>query len=273
VTTPDGGSMSLTMVGLSPARRALGVFAERSPATQADIDQVMRALVAHDGWYVPVPFAERAWGQSDFGRVLTFDRAAPTSVLTAFTDQDCALLADGQPLGRYGGPVPGQALMAALDASVSALIVNPASPREHQWYIAAGGFEIAVGWATALAAERALARRGRGPVPVRELLAHRFHLLVDGPTRSIAQVVLPELDGHLAVCFTAPDRAEEFARHLSPAIRPLAEFTPIDGPQLFDTIRGIGSSGLVVNAGSEEQTALTREDLAEISVRRAAERG
>jgi hypothetical protein len=249
---------------LSVARRALVEFAERSPATQADIDQVMRALASHDDWYVPVLFADRAWRQSEFDQMLLFPQAAPNPVLHAFTDHESAMLADGRAIGVYGGPVPGWRLMRSLDAEVSALVVNPASPMEHQWYIAAAGFPVATQWSTAIAVERALAARGAGPVPAEPLLAHVYQLLVDRPTGSLAQVYLPDIDGAVAVCFTATDRVDEFVASLPPPARPLAELRPIDGRQMFEMLRGVGAAGLVVNAGSDDQTALTREDILEI---------
>ena len=254
---------------LSAARRSLVAFAERQPATQADIDQVMRALVSHDDWYVPVLFADRAWGQTNFQQMLLFADAAPSPVLNAFTDHESALLADGQAIGVYGGPVSGMKLMRALDSNLSALIVNPASPREHQWYVASGGFDVAVRWGTAIAVEQALAKRGNGPVPVSELLAHRYLMLVERANHGLAQIYLPDIPGAVVVCFTATDRAEEFLASLPPAARPLADLADVAGPQLFDMMRGVGAAGLVINAGSDDQTALTREDIAEVVTVRA----
>ncbi len=255
---------STTSGALSVARRSLVAFAERQPASQADIDQVMRALASHDDWYVPVLFADRAWGQTNFQQMLLFADAAPSPVLNAFTDHESALLADGQAIGVYGGPVAGVQLMRALDSNLSALIVNPASPREHQWYVAAGGFDVAVRWATALVVEQALARRGSGPAPAAELLAHRYLLLVERSNHALAQVYLPDIEGAVAVCFTATDRSAEFTASLPVAARPLADVADVPGPQLFDMLHGIGAAGLVINAGSDDQTALTREDIAEV---------
>jgi hypothetical protein len=142
--------------------------------------------------------------------------------------------------------------------------VNPGSPREHQWYIDASGFEIAAGWATAVAVERALARWGNGRAPVADLLGHRYHLLIDRETQAPAEVFLPEIDGIVAVCFTATDRTAEFVASVPGPARQLAEIAPLDGPGLFDLVRTMGAAGVVINAGSDDQTALTREDVAEI---------
>jgi hypothetical protein len=249
---------------------ALVAFAERSPATKADIDQVMRALAAHRGWYVPVLFADRSWGQTDFGHVLHFPEGRPDRVLNVFTDEGSARLADGHEIGRYGGPVSGVRLMRALTADYDSLMVNYASPREHQWYVAAGAFDVAATWATTIAAERALAERGSGRVPAAELLGHRFHLLLERRTQEVAQIRLPDIDGAMAICFTAEDRAEEFIANLPPSARPQADLTLVPGPRLFDLVRGVGSTGLVVNAGSDDQTALTGDDLDELTGRATA---
>jgi hypothetical protein len=268
VTSADPPTLKATMP-VSMARRALIEFAERSPATQSDVDYVMRALVSHEDWYVPVLFAEHAWGQSRFERELLFADAEPTQVLNAFTDHESAMLADGQAIGVYGGPVSGHRLMAALDANLDALIVNPASPREHQWYIAAGGFDIAVTWASAISVERALAARENGPVPAADLLGHRYQLLLEQDTHALTQVYLPDIDGAVAVAFTAADRVEEFVASLPMQVRSLADITVVEGPQLFDMMRGIGAAGLVINAGSDDQTALTMQDIADIAASHA----
>lgn len=261
----------------SSAVRALVQFAERSPATQADIDQVMRALVSHDDWYVPVQYAERVWGQSEFDQrlfdqPLRYPAVESTPVLNVFTDRDAAMLAEGRVIGVYGGPVPGTRLLGGLDGDLTALMVNPASPVEHQWYIASGGFEITADWASGIAVERALAERGGGPAPSAPLLAHRYQLLIEKASQTLAQIYLPDIDGAVSVCFTATDRVDEFLASLPPAARPLAELTTIDGQRLFEMMRGFGAAGVVVNAGSDDQTALTRDDVNDIINAAAARR-
>jgi hypothetical protein len=268
VTSPDAGQSAAP----SPAVRALLRFAERSPATQADIDEVMRALVSHDGWYVPAAFADRAWGQTTFESTVLLGDAQPNPVLTVFTDRASAKHAEGQPLGAFGGPVAGVRLMRVLDGNLAALFVNPASPREQQWYIAAAGFDIAITWATAIVVERVLAERGDGPVPAQELLGHRYQLLLERPSQARAEVHLPDLGGPFAVCFTAADRVDEFLQSLPATARPLAETAAIDGPQLFDMLYEAGVTGLVVNAGSDDQTALSREDIAAVASLRSVSR-
>jgi hypothetical protein len=107
-------------------------------------------------------------------------------------------------------------------------------------------------------------------VPAAELLSHRYQLLLEQSTHALAQIYLPDIDGALAVTFTAADRVEEFVASLPVSARTLADIAVVDGSQLFDMMRGIGAAGLVINAGSDDQTALTREDIAEIGASRSA---
>jgi len=189
--------------------------------------------------------------------------SSPNPSLLVFTDLDAAQMVEGEALGMYGGPVPGTRLLSGL-AGVEALVVNHGSPREQQWYIGAVGFQVAGGWSSAITVEHALAERGNGPAPAAALLGHTYQLLLEQATRSLAQVYLPDIDGAVAVAFTASDRAEEFVSCLPRETRPLADLAPLAGHQLFEMMRSVGAAGLVINAGSDDQTALTREDITEI---------
>ncbi len=140
---------------------------------------------------------------------------------------------------------------------------------EHQWYIAAAGFEIAVTWASAIAVERALASQGNGPVPAAELI--RASLPAAAGARHAGAGPDPSA-GHRRgsvgwVHRRGPGR--EFVASLPLDIRTLADAATVDGPQLFDMLRGIGAAGLVINAGSDDQTALTA-NIAEIIAARSA---
>jgi hypothetical protein len=106
-------------------------------------------------------------------------------------------------------------------------------------------------------------------VPAADLLGHRYQLLLEQSTHALTQVYLPDIDGAVAVAFTAADRVEEFVASLPMQVRSLADITVVDGPQLFDMMRGIGAAGLVINAGSDDQTALTMQDIADIAASHA----
>jgi len=251
---------------LSAARRALADFARKSPAGQADIDAVMRALTEHDDWYVPVVYADRAWGQATFDQMVAFPEAAPNQNLMVFTDRESVGHAQGQPIGAYGGGVSGRSLLASLMGGFAAFTVNHASPREHQWFISDAGFAIARQWAATIAAERALGRLGDGPLPVGELRAHDgYHLLFSREDQGLTRIRVPAVEGELAMAFTAPDRVNEFLVGLSPAQRAEAAFPQVRGAQLFEMMVEGGVAGLVVNGGSEHQAVLFRSDLEELA--------
>ena len=253
---PDGTNIAVS---------ALVDFSQRgAAATAADVDHVMRCLASHDAWWVPIEYARQTWGQADFDQTLPFEDRGPLAMLNVFTHPEAALLGEAAASGDYGGPIPGTRLLQNLDPGLSSLFVNPGSPREHQWYIETGGFDIAAGWATAVAVERALATWGNGPVPSAELLGHRYHLLVDRQVQGPAQVFLPEIEGVVAVCFTAADRMAEFAASLPPAAQPFADTTLVDGRGLFEMVATMAAAGVVINAGSVDQAALTLDDIAEI---------
>jgi hypothetical protein len=249
----------------NPAVAALVDFAQRgAAATTADVDHVMRCLASHSGWWVPVEYARQTWGQSDFDQTMPFEDKGPLAMLNVFTHAEAAAAGEASASGDYGGPVPGVLLLQNLDPGLSSLFVNPGSPREHQWYIETGGFDIAAAWASAVAVERALATWGSGPVPAGDLLGHHYQLLIDKQTQAPAQVLLPEIDGVVMVCFTAGDRTAEFVAGLPATARAFAETSPVEGRAMFELVRTTGAAGVVINAGSDDQTALTGADIAQI---------
>jgi hypothetical protein len=252
---------------LATAQRALVDYAQRATPTHADIDRVMRALTEHDDWYVPAPLAEEVWPQGAGQRLDIFAEAMPTRVLTVFTDAESAMLAARYPLGHYVGGVPGVALLAALDERFTDLVVNPASPREHQWYVSAAGFAIGRTWAESVDVERALqATRSTEPPPIAALRAFTgFRLLFARDEGELATVYLPDVPGPLALGFLAGDRAEEFLDGIGPDGRDAAHLVELDGVATFELLRDERVAGVVLNAGSERQYVLFRMDIVAIA--------
>ena len=248
------------------AQRALVDYAQRATPTHADIDRVMRALTEHEDWYVPAELADEAWPQGD-GLRLAFAEAVPTRVLTVFTDEGSANLAGRYPLGPYVGGVPGVAMLGALDERYTDLVVNPASPREHQWYVSAAGFAIARGWAGSVGVERALAAtRSTDPPPIAALRSFTdFRLLFARDEGELTTVYLPDVPGPLALGFLAADRAEEFLSGIGPDGRDAAHLVELDGVATFELLRDERVAGVVLNAGSERQYVLFRMDIVAIA--------
>jgi hypothetical protein len=252
---------------VSDALRALVDYAQRATPTHADIDRVMRALTEHDDWYVPAALASEVWPQAGGPMLEHFAEQVPTKVLTVFTDQESAALAGRYPLGPYVGGVPGAAMLAALDERYNDLVVNPASPREHQWYVSAAGFAIARGWADTVAVERALAAtRSADPPPIAALRAFTgFRLLFAREEGELATVYLPDVPGPLAIGFLAADRAEEFLAGIGPDGREAAHLVQLDGVATFELLRDERVAGVVLNAGSERQYVLFRMDIVAVA--------
>lgn len=253
------------------ARQALARYASRTPATQTDVDRVMRALVEHEYWWVSTFYAQRTWGQSTFDQVIEFQDAAPNTMLTVFTDLESAQRAEGYPIGPYGGPVDGRRLLATLDGSYTALVVNPASPREHQWFISEAGFPIAKSWAECALLESTLHARAENGLPIARLLAHStYQVLLVNSENALTMVDIPGVEGQLAVSFTAGDRAEDFLEALPDPVRETAGLVEVDGPQLFGLLREVGAGGLVINAGPRQEVLLRADIEALSSVASAA---
>jgi hypothetical protein len=248
------------------AQRALVEYAQRAAPTHADIDRVMRALTEHDDWYVPAELADEVWPQGG-PRLDLFAEAVPTRVLTVFTDPESASLAARYPLGHYVGGVPGVAMLGAMDERYTDLVVNPASPREHQWYVSAAGFAIARNWAESVGVERALAAtRSADPPPIAALREFTgYQLLFARDEGELATVYLPGVPGPLAMGFLAADRAEEFLTGIGPDGRDAAHLVEMDGVAAFELLRDERVAGVVLNAGSERQYVLFRMDIVAIS--------
>lgn len=247
----------------SAALRALTSFAQQATPVQSDIDRVMRALTEHDDWYVPAPLAQQ-FALPDPGRsVEFFTEAAASTVLTVFTDPESASLAARYPIGPYVGGVPGVALFDALVAPYTDFVVNPASPREHQWYISSGGFEIASAWAESVAVEQALGRmRSTDPPPVELLRTYPgFRLLFSRAEGALITIYLPQVPGPLALGFLANDRVQEFLTGLGPALGEEAQIVPLAGEDAFEMLRDEVVAGVVLNAGSPRQHLLFRMDI------------
>src|SRR5262245_46873234 len=104
--------------------RALMRYSQQTTPTQFDVDRVMRALTEHDDFYVPVPVADLFWPSTNGPRLEMFAEAAPTRVLTVFTDAESATLATNYPIGAYVGGISGEHLLAVLDERYTDFVVN-----------------------------------------------------------------------------------------------------------------------------------------------------
>jgi len=242
-------------------RRVLADFA----AGTATKDRVMRALMGHDGWFVPAAFASDALGLGVFDRTILLGAAPdpPPPQLAIFTDVESVLLAYGQSLGPFVGGVSGLLTFAALSEPYSEVRVNPASPREEQWNVEREAFALGRLWASAVGLERELAASRGRELPTSALRAYAGYTILVG-VADRAPVFAPLSDGttHAAIAFTAPDRAESFLARLPSEQRAAVTGAPLDGAALFAHLAGAGIVALLLNSDEPEQTVVIgRADL------------
>jgi hypothetical protein len=230
----------------------------RFAAKQATNDEAMRALVEHDGWFVPALLVP---GEPvSFDRVLLFssEGRAP-SRLWLFTDSAlahaCAEKARGWKMGPYGGPVAGARVFSLLDDDrVFAVDVNQGAPREDSWFIGHEALPLARGWAAAVALERAF----HGDPQAVAARAREFPFVV-AIARDRTPVRLPIGDLTCALAFTAPDRVDEFLAQLGPDKRAQVELVTIRGEELCAQLPQLRVDAVVVNVSAphERQFVLT----------------
>lgn len=243
--------------------QALAAFAQLgTEPTHADVDRVMRALVEHDGWYVPATLASRLWPQAADSRVDLSGDPGAGGELHVFTDREAIMRAQRSTHGSYAGGVPGARLFAVLGAPHTALWVNPASPREHQWWVSAGAYDVAHSWAGAVRIERTLAELpATEPPPVLALRGYPgYQVLHSRATGAPVLVDLPGLEGPAILAFIAPDRATDFVERLGP-VGDDAHLVTVDGAHAFDAVRQTRAAAVVLNPGSPRPFTLTRSDL------------
>jgi hypothetical protein len=217
----------------------------------------MRALVGHDGWFVPALFAHEALGETVFDRTILLGPGSNVQPrdLTIFTDPEAVLLAYGQPLGPYVGYLSGRRVFAALDDRYDALHVNPASPQNEQWFVGHEAFQVAKLWADAVALERALEGAAERGFPHAAMRAYGgFTILVAKADRT--PVLAPLADGasHCALAFTAPDRCQAYVAKLPPETQSAVEGATLDGATLFGYLTQMSVAGLVVDGDEPETT-------------------
>jgi hypothetical protein len=233
--------------GTNLVREALAEYA----AGKADKDRVMRALVGHDGWFVPAAFATEALGEKVFERTILlgtqFD-AAPDD-LTIFTDPEAVLTAYGQSLGPFVGKLPGMRVFRAISDRYESVRINMASPEEERWVIARDGFPIAKLWTKAVALERLLAGAAERGFPHREMRAYAgYTVLIANADRTLVLSKLADGVSMCAIAFTAPDRAERFAATLPAETRPAIGTATLDGATLFGHLAQSNVAGLLLNS-------------------------
>jgi hypothetical protein len=250
------------VVEVPAAREALGAFADKRLSTSL----VVRALLQHQGWFVPEWFlAQHLFA----GRPVLVDRLVTfatefrqrTDQLWLFTD-DAALekaraAIDARLLGIVGGPIAGDLLFLALAPGPQSVEVNPGSPARDTWSIGAGAFELVRVWARAIELEgklKAWSAAAAGSEDWKRALAQVLDRMVDYPSYLVlverqdnALVRLPAAGGPCAMIFTAPDNAEAFLAYSDPALAAQWHTVSVDA-SLFKQLPQAGLAAFSLNS-------------------------
>ena len=192
-----------------------GVLADYAGGIASESD-VVRALLAHDGWYAPMMWLDEAFPDRK-----VYDSMIPTPALGRapgpgrlwlFTDADQvrAAIDAGAAFAAAGGPVRGVELFGVLGAGVSEVRVNPAGPAEQGWSL---GVDDAVRdflarWIGALEVETSLIDGADDLGP--RLAAFEHYVVPVDDTGRPRVVALQKPSGNYVMAFTAPDL---FAAH------------------------------------------------------------
>lgn len=220
---------------------------------KADVNKVLRALVSHPGWFVPLHlFAVKAAESTrKIQSMITGTNCLiPAGELWIFTDAESVNLAisKGASLGAYGGGMAGTELFTIIDPSIHTVYVNPFSPPERSWMFREGSASTAGQlWAEAIALEESFGQwQQTGTPDETALLNFRAYLLYDHVSGPI--ITLPNQAGmsNPAAAFTAPDCADEFISALSDEERTVVRQVTIDGKRLLEIPR-LGIDGFVFN--------------------------
>ena len=227
----------------------------------ASESDVVRALLAHDGWYAPM-----MWLNEVFPERGVYDSMIPTPALGqapapgqlwVFTDEEQvrAAIQAGSAFAAAGGPVRGVELFGALSRNVSELQVNPAGPAEHGWSV---GIDDAVldflsRWISALRVEASLTDSA---ADLGERLAGFEHYVVPvddtGRPRVVALLKPP---GNYVMAFTAPDL---YAAHQKrdPGVTGAAD---MPASALFQLADYDGVDGVVLDMSESDSFILPRD--------------
>lgn len=220
---------------------------------------VMRALVEHDDWHVPIHAIE---GSSVSAPIVYAERdraQLATHQLNVFTDRVAADLAAEKfgraPMGTYVGGIPGTRLFGSLlklPALTPALMmqVNPGSPTELQWFVERNAFALCAIWADAIILERTISTTAPGWAEA--MNQYPGWLVVLGKTDNAMVRINMREKGEHALIFSAPDLADNFLRGLPNNGGSACKTAAVVGSQLFKFVMKSGARGFIINASSPQ---------------------
>lgn len=233
---------------------------------KANVNQVLRALVSHRGWFAPLGlFAIKAESTRRVKSMITgTENLVPAGELWIFTDADSVNLAiaNGASLGAYAGVMDGTELFTIIDPAFHTVYINPCSPPERTWLFREGSASnVARLWAEAIALEETFVEwEQTGNPDMETLMNYRALILYDHASGPV--VTLPNQLGltNPAAAFTAIDCAETFLNELGEDPANFKQVV-IDGRRLFANFP-LGVDGMVFNFFGPGPTYALRVNLA-----------
>ncbi|NUR25741.1 MAG: hypothetical protein HOV83_07810 [Catenulispora sp.] len=211
----------------------------------ASRSDVVRALLAHDGWYAPM-----MWLDEVFPQRKVYDRMIPGPALGQapgpgrlwlFTgaDQVQAAIDAGGAFEAAGGPLPGLEVFGALTRAVSEVRVNPAAPAEQEWLMGVDDelLDYLGRWISALRVEAALLDSSEDLGP--RLAGFEHYVVPIDETGRPRVVSMEHPPGNYVMAFTAPDLHIEHQKRdagvtggadmAAAALFQLADYDGVDG--------------------------------------------
>jgi hypothetical protein len=223
---------------------------------RAGNNEVMRALVSHRGWFVPVGlFALTGESERRVQKMLALssENLTPAGELWIFTSDEAALhaTAKGASLGSYAGGMGGTELFRLIDqSSVQTVHVNPFSSVEQTWSFWEGSAStLGRLWAEVIALEEKFSEwEQKGTPDLAAIESCRAFLVFDHLSGPI--VTLPNQGGlqYPAAAFTAPDCAQSFLDALTEEERSSIKQVEVDGKRLLTLPAICGVDGFFFNA-------------------------
>ena len=211
--------------------RALLLAHQRGEAT---VNQVLRGLMAHKGWLVPVSFFEPEEVRDTYKVAFGPRHQIPHAELWIYTEQGTATYAvqQGALLGAYVTMIPGTVLFQRMPEAAQTLKVNAGGYAEDLLELERVSFDRLALWARTVELEQAMAGVGDPTADLQlmaKLRAHgEYHLALLPDGRMIAK---PGEGGYQqpGVVCTSPDSYDTFVEALDETLQQQIRHSIVDG--------------------------------------------
>jgi hypothetical protein len=214
---------------------------------QTTAPRLVRALVAHDGWYVPMLWAMTVLRRTSFDDVVGERRGSIAfEALRAFTSRDAVIEAREE--GCYVGPIRGSELFDKLPIMLTTIDVNPGLAAASRWSIEGAGIDVMREIGRARALERAI---DTWAPDVRQRLVNHEFWMYRSATNAIA---LYSRELPFGLVFTDRYAADVVAEALVEW-----KLLRVRGSTLFAAVHALRLHGFLVNPFADVNRVVPRE--------------